>query len=121
MIVRMFKPQFAELVEHGAKRQTVRPTPKRMPKAGDAISLRMWTGKPYRSPQRTLRDAIVERCAKVEIGLGGVAVDNEMVDCEEFAHADGFPNFFELRKWFILNHGLPHRDRSFVGIVIFWK
>lgn len=47
--VRMFKPQFAPLVESGKKLQTVRPTPKRMPKPGDKISLREWTGLPYRS------------------------------------------------------------------------
>lgn len=42
--VRMFKPQFAPMVENGTKLQTVRPRPKRMPKEGDAISLRCWTG-----------------------------------------------------------------------------
>lgn len=47
--VRMFKPHFALLVESGAKAQTVRPTPKRMPKPGDRISLRCWSGAPYRS------------------------------------------------------------------------
>ena len=38
--VRMFKPQFAGLVERGENLQTVRPIPKRMPKPGDKISLR---------------------------------------------------------------------------------
>ena len=44
MIVKLFKPQFSPLVESGLKLQTVRPTPKRMPKPGDRISLREWTG-----------------------------------------------------------------------------
>lgn len=34
--VRLFHPRFAGLVESGAKLQTVRPSPKRMPKPGDA-------------------------------------------------------------------------------------
>src|SRR5262245_11304591 len=33
--VRMFKPQFAPMVESGQKCQTVRPTPKRIPHPGD--------------------------------------------------------------------------------------
>jgi len=40
MIVRLFKPQFAPKVASGEKRQTVRPTPKRIPYLGDRISLR---------------------------------------------------------------------------------
>lgn len=54
-----FKARFTELVASGAKRQTIRPTPKRMPKPGDWISLRCWTGRPYWSKQRVLRDAVI--------------------------------------------------------------
>lgn len=34
-VVKMFKPEFAELVRNGKKLQTIRPTPKRMPEVGD--------------------------------------------------------------------------------------
>jgi hypothetical protein len=113
--VRMFKPQFAPLVAAGTKCQTVRPTPKRMPKAGDRISLRMWTGKPYRSKQRVLREATISEVAMVDITETGIAVNSYAAPCDDFAVADGFRNFFELRDWFKATHGLP-----FEGVVIKW-
>lgn len=112
----MFKPQFAPLVESGEKCQTVRPTPKRMPKVGDRISLRMWTGRPYRSKQRVLRDAIITEVSMCDITEHIVAVKSYAVPCDEFALADGFKDFFELRDWFKSTHGLP-----FEGVVIKWN
>ena len=116
--VRMFKPQFAVLVESGAKCQTVRPVPRRMPKIGDTISLRAWTGKPYRSKQRVLRVAKVTAIETVEIWsdqfvIGGQAptVAGEL----DFAKADGFENPKQMIDWFEAEHGLP-----FSGVVIKW-
>jgi hypothetical protein len=95
----MFKPQFAPLVESGAKLQTVRPIPNRMPKAGDRISLRMWTGKPYRSKQRVLREAAivaVETFSLCDTGrellvyVNGYELHPEQINA--FAVADGFKN-----------------------------
>jgi hypothetical protein len=63
----MFKPQFADLVEAGTKLQTVRPVPSRLPGPGDTISLRTWTGKPYRSKMRLLREARIKEVVSVEI------------------------------------------------------
>ena len=114
--VRMFKPQFALLVEAGAKRQTVRPTPQRMPMVGDKISLRTWTGKPYRSKQRVLREATISEVAMVDITETGIAVNSVAVPCDDFARADGFMDFFDLRDWFKATHGLP-----FEGVVIKWN
>lgn len=113
--VRMFKPQFAPLVESGEKCQTVRPTPKRMPKPGDRISLRMWTGKPYRSKQRVLRESVISEVAAVDITETGIAVNSYAEPCDDFARADGFQDFYELRDWFKATHGLPFR-----GVVIKW-
>lgn len=120
--VRMFKPQFAPLVESGAKCQTVRPTPKRMPKAGDKISLRMWTGKPYRSKQQVLRESVISAVEKISICDTGrellVSVGNQSLTPEElnaFAVADGFKNAIEMCRWFNDTHGLP-----FEGVVIKW-
>ena len=111
--VRMFKPQFARLVESGAKCQTVRPTPKRMPKPGDRISLRMWTGKPYRSKQRVLRESVI---AAVEpFDLDAMRLWRES-DRDAFARADGFGDWPEMLQWFISTHGYP-----FKGVVIFWQ
>jgi hypothetical protein len=57
MIVYMFQDRFSELVRDGSKRQTIR---KGLPrcKPGDTMSLRRWTGKPYRSKQEELRVAV---------------------------------------------------------------
>jgi hypothetical protein len=113
--VRMFKPQFAPMVEAGTKLQTVRPTPKRMPKVGDKISLRCWTDKPYRSKQRVLIESTITEVSIVDITEDGIAVNSYAEPCDDFARADGFRNFFELRDWFRATHGLP-----FEGIVIHW-
>ena len=112
----MFKPQFAGLVERGEKLQTVRPTPKRMPKPGDRISLRCWTDKPYRSKQRVLMESTICEVSMVDITENGIAVNSYAEPCDDFAKADGFRDFFELRDWFRETHGLP-----FEGILIRWQ
>jgi hypothetical protein len=117
--VRMFKPQFAPLVESGAKLQTVRPTPKRMPRFGDVISLRAWSGKPYRSKQRVLREATIINVQPIVISDGAVDLDGLSLRVSEiiqFAQADGFEGASAMLDWFRATHGLP-----FVGIVITWS
>lgn len=112
----MFKPQFAPLVESGAKCQTVRPTPKRMPKPGDHISLRCWTGAPYRSKQRVLREATITRVARCTISDQGIVyLDGEHAP-KGFAKADGFPSHCAMVNWFAEQHGLP-----FVGVALYWQ
>jgi hypothetical protein len=121
--VRMFKPQFAPLVESGVKCQTVRPKPKRMPKAGDRISLRMWTGKPYRSKQRVLRESEIVQVQSIWFNGVTILLDDPKGEKgllpraveEAFARADGFENLKAMSDWFEANHGLP-----FEGIVIKW-
>lgn len=114
--VRMFKPQFAPLVESGAKCQTVRPIPKRMPKIGERISLREWTGKPYRSKQRVLREAEICDVCYCTVHVGGVLVDSIPQPADAFAFHDGFKSFEEMAAWFSEQHGLP-----FFGILIQWE
>ena len=113
--VRLFKPQFAGLVESGAKLQTVRPTPKRIPKPGDLISLRCWTGKPYRSKQRVLREATITYVGFVRIERRAFWRNGVFGCGHEFALADGFKDYPSLSEWFEAEHGLP-----FEGIVICW-
>jgi hypothetical protein len=128
MIVRLFKDQFAPLVRDGRKCQTVRPTAKRKqdaPKPGDVISLRRWTGSPYRSKQELLRSSIVKRARKIIIGPQGIEICNydgkiltawERPDLEKFAHADGFPSFEQMHAWFSDTHG----TERFVGTLVEW-
>ena len=118
MIVRMVKPQFRNLVISGQKCQTVRPWPKRMPKVGDNISLREWTGKPYRSKQRVLKEAVVTEVLPVTIN-SSISVDGQILDCHsatKFSRADGFDSPSDMIDWFREVHG-----PDFVGICIYWK
>ncbi|MGH8017023.1 MAG: ASCH domain-containing protein [Opitutaceae bacterium] len=114
--MRLFKPRFATLVELGAKKQTVRPTPLRKPKPGDRISLRQWSGKPYRSKQVTLREATVVAVEPCEITTTSVRVGPFDESPEMFARADGFASWDDMRQWFEREHGLP-----FQGILIGWQ
>jgi len=124
--VRLFKPQFAELVEQGRKLQTVRPTPKRRPAPGDLISLRCWTGAPYRGKQRGLREATIVAVKSITIGkrhfwiegnehFAGATITHPSA-LDDFARADGFATWAELTAWFENTHSQP-----FKGIVIYWK
>lgn len=124
MCVKMFKPRFAPLVKAGTKLQTVRPIPKRMPKVGDTISLREWSGLPYRSKQRVLRVSIITEVRKVFINAATVVFDcniatmlKDKSDEDAFARADGFKDFNDLWRWFEETHG----PMPFQGILIKWK
>lgn len=118
--VRMFKPRFAALVEAGTKLQTVRPVPSRLPGPGDTISLRTWTGKPYRSKMRLLREARITAVVAIEISEDQIHYDNFLCvarhNLDNFANADGFKGWIEMREWFRAEHGLP-----FKGILIQWE
>jgi hypothetical protein len=134
--VRLFQPGFARLVERGEKRQTIRPIPKRIPRVGDTISLRTWTGKPRRSKQRVLREARITKVRVCCIGvaalcklfLGARAIKDSATtvawsgwvvplrDTDYFAKADGFKDWYEMQEWFSKEHGLP-----FEGIAIWWE
>lgn len=126
--VRMFKPRFAALVESGAKSQTVRPMPKRMPKVGDRLSLRCWRGLPYRSKQRVLREATIVGVERVSIYAShmwhetcdGLLPDGLTVthrgSLDDFAKADGFADYAEMLAWFEAEHSLP-----FQGVAIYWS
>ncbi len=127
--VRMFQSRFAPLVESGAKCQTIRPKAKLVPIFGDVLSLREWTGKPYRSNQRVLREAPSLGTEGILIESNGVQISPGTLRCfymgensrrsqllEEFARADGFADWSAMRDWFQKTHGLP-----FEGSLIKWE
>lgn len=136
MKVLMFQPQFAVNVESGSKTRTIRGKRKRPCQPGDLLSLRAWTGKPYRSKQRFLKAAICQEVHEIEIRFeptidehGKVAccyVDGKkltMFEWEDLAQKDGFekPQFgawgasARMLIFFEQNHGLP-----FKGDMIQW-
>jgi hypothetical protein len=119
--VRMFKPRFARLVEAGTKRQTVRPIPCRPPHVGDLVSCREWTGRPYNSKQRILREEIITRVEPITIftKYGRIEIGCYIlpqIEAESFAKADGFDSLEEMLGWFKKEHG----EEIFEGIVIYW-
>ena len=116
MRVRTFKPQFAPLVKSGIKRQTIRPLPKRLPKAGDHESWRQWTGRPYNSPQLELAQVELTSVRPITISSDGVTVDGQKMSYAQetvLAQLDGFKDCVSFMLWFQKEHGLP-----FNGIMI---
>ncbi len=127
MRVRTFKPQFAPLVAAGTKRQTIRPMPKRLPKAGDQESWREWTGRPYNRAQRELAQVVLMDVEVIRIHRDGIETcPGTLRVCffgewtparrlwlETVAKLDGFKNWEQMRDWFRAEYELP-----FEGILI---
>ena len=115
MVAYNFKKQFAEDVESGRKRQTIRAGEPRC-KPGDALQL--YTGQQTKAC-RKLRVARCERVRSIIIESSGtVKVDGLPARgsaIDELARADGFENGAALRLWFINIYGLP-----FHGHVVNW-
>lgn len=125
-----FQARFAELVESGQKRQTIRKPRKndRDPKAGDTLQL--YTGMRTKAC-RKLGEA---RCyATLAVHLSVIPGTGPVVRMEgiaplrpgfrvlidaaadAFAYADGFDDAVEMMVWFQDTHGLP-----FDGLLIRW-
>jgi len=123
MIVLMFRPQWVEPILQGRKVQTVRPVGKRLVSVDDALSLRVWTGRPYCSKQKTLLETRCTSVDSVAIDDGGVGMLSgakagrrlSWEYLERFARRDGFDSFDAMQKFVREMHGLPFR-----GTVIGW-
>ena len=115
MRMRTFKNQFAPMVKDGSKRNTIRATPKRMPKAGDWESWRQWSGTPYYSKTIKLAEVELLKVDPITITKDGTMVGERVLSDEQEAdraRADGFKTLLHFRAFFVLN-GLP-----FHGILI---
>lgn len=114
MTVLMFQKRFIAPVLAGTKRQTIRPRRKRPIPVGAALSLRHWFDKPYRSPQVEFFATecagyidVTIRKAGVQLGTGDFVSLKPRLD--EFALADGFSCWLEMREFFMsrFGYGLP--------------
>lgn len=122
-----FQKQFADDVEQGVKRQTVRAHRKDgRPHCRVGDTLKLYTGMRTKAC-RLLGEAEVIRIAPVCIRDIGMTLDGRWLPTSlasrdqidptdnEFAEADGFSSFVEMADWFQNAHGLP-----FEGVVIYW-
>lgn len=124
MVAFNFQSQFADDVQYGIKRQTIRRTARCKP--GDKLQL--YTGQ--RTPQcRKLAEGVCIRVRPIRIDYDKMELDGRAVptgdarrgefeDCDnDFARKDGFPGFVEMAEWFHDRYGaLP-----FEGFVIEWR
>lgn len=116
-----FQRQFADLVESGKKKQTIRKYRKRTPKAGQTAYL--YTG--MRTTEcRKLGEGVITEVGIVRINDFGLFIDmpNNFMSIRrtetlnEFARADGFTDWFDMVDWFKNQHGIP-----FEGILVKWE
>jgi hypothetical protein len=130
MVALNFQKQFADAVQDGFKRRSIRAPRKdgRDPKKGQALQL--YTGMRTKVC-RKLGDSIVARVRPVVIDHTGITLDGKPLyagdapayqggpDAErydgDFARADGFDSFTDMADWFAKAHGLP-----FKGNLIEW-
>jgi hypothetical protein len=124
MRVIMFQDRFVDKVRSGAKTTTIRTSDWHI-KPGTVLSLRRWTGKPYRSKQEILREAVCVSVEGIHISKIGCAVETipgysggftERGHENDIAKQDGFASFPDMVDWFEKNHGLP-----FDGYLIRWE
>ena len=120
MRVLMFKERFAPIVKSGSKRQTIRCAARC--KVGDTLSLRCWTGLPYRSKQEILREETCSDVVPVVISRAGIQFNfpscglADAQPSDAMANADGFVDWEDMVTWFEKTHKLP-----FHGDLIRWE
>ncbi|OAM89305.1 ASCH domain-containing protein [Termitidicoccus mucosus] len=117
----MFQPRFVPLILDGTKTSTIRLPRKREVRVGDICDLRTWTGRPYASKQRKLREVVCAAVLSVEIDeswevwLHG----NKRLEIKErraLARGEGFYSPMDMLTWFRDTHGMPFR-----GTLYRWK
>jgi len=117
MVAYSFKKEFADAVETGAKRQTIRAPRQRHARSGEPIQL--YTGMRTKACRKLIDPDPV--CVSIEpirikkpwVGLAGKVLDSYEV-CE-LALADGFANRDEFFEFFA---GTPE---WFEGVLIRWE
>lgn len=139
MNVLMIQPRFEDAVVSGRKPHSIRPPRsdgRPRARVGEPLSIRVWTGKPYRSQQREVARAVVTSVHEIEISDEAIWIWNwrskspfrvslpdggcrtllDYAESSRFARRDGFADAGELKDWFAATHGLP-----FTGALIRWR
>lgn len=128
MIVRMVKPRFEAPIVASLKIHTIRPRGRQRVAPGMELSLRVWTDKPYRSPQREILRTTVTEVREIILhrdGLGlhggkfwSAACRRDRPHIERLAQDDGFDDWAEMLAWFEREHDM---SQTFVGRLIYWR
>lgn len=118
MRVILFQDRFQSKILNGSKKNTIRKTAFRC-KPGDTLSLRRWTGKPYRSKQEIIVNTECSAVSTVYLNYDKVVLNNNLLSkslMDKFATNDGFEDYSDMAAWFKKTHGLP-----FYGYLIGWR
>lgn len=114
MKVLLFERRFWPPIVSGEKVHTIRRPRKHPICPGDAISLRGWEGKAYRSRQRVLCDETCLTVRNCRIDAQGIVIDgrrfSERRELDAFAVSDGFVDWNEMRSYH--DFSLPFSGRS---------
>lgn len=113
-MVIMFQDRFSESIRSGIKCQTIRRNAR--VHSGDVLSLRRWAGKPYRSHQEVLIDAICIEIRLITIRKSGIEDGDFFGPDNALAVSDGFRDFNDMVAWVDSTYGVP-----FTGVLIRWS
>jgi hypothetical protein len=128
MTVIMFQHRFAPKVADGIKLQTIRRERKKPILIGEFLLLRKWKDKAYRSKTEDLatgicisyRPIIIEAINLIRIPAQSMMESDLWIGSDtarnDFAKADGFDDWADMRTWFEAEHSLP-----FTGVLIKWR
>lgn len=124
--VLMFQKRFVAPIKSGIKRHTIRPKRKRPIKPDEALSLRHWEDKAYRSPQIEFGTGVALGSLDIRIFASGIKLGSDghfdgryvIDDLDDFAVSDGFENWQQMKEFFEsrFGYGLP-----FEGDFIQWE
>jgi len=116
MVALNFQAQFADAVESGRKKCTIRAPRKdgREPRPGDKLQL--YTGMRSKAC-RKLAETICAAVSPIEITSESITIAGVPSSVPgEIARRDGFETFTDMAKFFGDEHGLPFR-----GFLIEWR
>lgn len=120
----MFKRRFVPMIEIGVKISTIRGYGNKV-QVGDTVSMRYWSGAPYRS--KTV-EFWMDTVASIEPCLIGHSTSDVFICVGQnhrhisydsrhaIARGEGFKDWWEMSQFFIAMHDLP-----FCGKIIRWQ
>lgn len=116
MVAYNFQRRFAEAVASGAKTQTIR-AERSTPHARVGAPVQLYTGMRTASCRKLVDpDPICVVSTYCAIREDGITLgDHPRTDLDDFARADGFRDWTDMKAWFETTHGLP-----FIGRLIAW-